>query len=460
MKAKRSFTSGAIFTPMLLFVLPVILTNALQTLYNIADHVVVGKFSSDSLALAAIGTSASISTLFLNIVVGLSVGGSVVISQAFGAGDRERVSKSVHTSLTFGLLFGVALSVIAIALARPLLIATGVKTALLSRATLYLVIIFAALPATSVYNFAAAALRAVGDSRTSLIILSASGLLNVALNLVFVLGFGMSVGGVALATAISKYVSAIAAVSVLMKRRDEPYALSLRRLGISKPLLLRMLRFGIPNAVQNSMFSISNVLITSAINTLPIYVLSARTIVFNVINLVNTFAASYTTSAITFAGQNYGAKKYSRVKRSMLLGIVQTFAITTLAGVITLLLLPSISALFVQSSTPDRALILATAYRIGIITLPVYGICGIMNVLSGTLRGIGAALSPMILSIVGVCGFRTLWIYTAFRHPAFHSAEGLYLSYALAWVLVILGLLVVLFLRWKHIPKDGETVEK
>ncbi len=457
MKTKRNFTSGPIFQPMLMFVLPIILTNVLQTLYNIADHIVVGKFSGDPLALAAIGTSASISTLFLNIVVGLSVGGSVVISQAFGSGDRERVSRGVHTSLAFGLLFGIGLSLLSIALTRPLLIATGVKPELLSRATLYLVIIFAALPAISVYNYAAAALRAVGDSRTSLIILAVSGLLNVALNLLFVMGFGMSVSGVALATAISQYASAIAAVYVLHRRRNEPYALSFAKLRISKPLLFRMLRFGIPNAVQNSMFSVSNILITGAINSLEIYVLSARTIVFNLINLVNTFAASYTTSAITFAGQNYGAKKYSRVKRSMLLGVLQTTTVTTAVGVLALILLPSVSTLFLQASAPDRELILDAARRIGIVTLPLYGICGIMNVLSGTLRGIGAAMSPMILSIIGVCGFRTVWIYTAFRHPALHSAEGLYLSFSLAWCLVILGLLVVLLRRWRQLPLEEET---
>lgn len=457
MKAKRNFTSGPIGRPMLLFVLPIILTNALQTLYSTADHIVVGKFSGDGLALAAIGTSASISTLFLNIVVGLSVGGSVVISQAFGAGNRERVSRSVHTSLTFGLLFGIALGILSIALTRPLLIATGVKTELLSRATLYLVIIFAALPATSVYNFAAAALRAVGDSRTSLLILTSSGLLNVALNLLFVIGFGMSIGGVALATAISKYVSAIAAVTVLCRRRGEAYALSLKKLGISKPLLLKMLRHGIPNAVQNSMFSVSNVLITGAINSLEVYVLSARTIVFNLINFVNTFASSYITSAITFAGQNYGAKKYSRIRRSLFVGILQTALVTTAAGVLALLLLPFFSTLFVSASEPDRVLILESARRIGVITLPLYGICGIMNVLSGTLRGMGTALAPMILSVVGVCGFRIVWIYTAFRYSALHSAEGLYLSYSLSWSLVVVGLLAVLLWKWRQLPLKEEA---
>ncbi len=449
---KKNFTEGKIFTPMLLFVLPIMLTNVLQTMYNIADNVVVGKFSGDTLALAAVGTSSSLSVLFLNIIVGLAIGSSVTVSHAFGAKKYDEVSRSVHTALSFGAIFGTVLAIFAIILTEDMLILTDTSPEILGRATLYLKIIFAALPATAIYNFAAAALRAVGDSKTSLYILAASGVLNIVLNIVFVTAFDMSVDGVALATAVSKYASAIAVVTVLIKRRGECYALSFGNLRISAPVLKKMLRFGLPNSIQNSMFSISNVLITGAINSLPTYVLSARTIAMNLTNLANNVSSSYMNAMITFSGQNFGAKKYRRIKKSLLICILQSVVVSLLFGIVGLLFIEPISSLYIASNDPLRLLIIEEARSIGSVTLPLYFICSIMNAISGTLRGMGYSLPPMIASLIGICGFRILWIYTAFAHyPVFHSAKGLYTSYPISWMLVIIGLVPVLTFALKKL---------
>ena len=457
-RTQRSFTSGPFFMPMLWFVLPIMLTNILQTLYNIADNIIVGKFSGDPLALAAVGSTGALSALFLNLAVGLSAGASVVISHAFGARDYKRVSDGVHTALVFGLLFGVGLGALAFVFAEDMLILMGTKPELLASATLYLRIIFIGIPASSVYNFVAASLRAVGDSRTSLYILSLSGLLNVGLNLVFVLGFGMSVDGVATATVISQYASAISVVAVLALRRGAPYTIYFKKLVISTPMLKRMLRFGVPNAIQNSMFSISNVLMTGAVNTLETHALSARVIAMNLTNLVNNVSAAYTNAAMTFAGQNYGAKEYGRIKRTIAVGIMQAVTLTLAVGFTGFLFVEPISTFYIAEGDPATAVIIGYAREVCSVTLPFYFICSIMNILTGTLRGIGYSVYPMVISVFGICGLRTTWIFTAFKHPALHSLVGLYIAWPISWVLVISGLVVVLAVVWrkmKNAPQGG-----
>lgn len=447
-RVKKDFTTGPIFMPMMAFVLPIILTNILHTLYNIADNIVVGKFSGDLLALAAVGSSGSLSALFSNIIGGLASGAAVVISHYFGAKDYEKVSKSVHTALAFGLILGIGLGAFAFIFTEDMLILLGTKPELLDAACTYLHIIFAGLPAVAVYNFAAATLRAVGDSRTSLYTLSLSGLLNVVLNLFFVLLFDMSADGVALATAISQYASAIAVVIVLAARRGTVYTLYFRRLRISKPILLRMLRLGVPNSIQNSMFSISNVIFTSAINTLDTYALSARTIAVNIMALLNNVASAYTNAALTFAAQNYGARNAGRIKKTLFIGLLQSCVITLFAGILCFMFIEPISDFYIAAEDTGREAIIGYVRDACIVTLPFYFIDSIMNVLSGSLRGVGYSLYPMFISIFGICGFRIIWVYTAFNIPAFHSLWGLFMSYPISWLIVIFGLVVVLLSTW------------
>ena len=443
---KRDFTKGKIFGPMFTFALPIILTNLLQTTYNIADNVVVGKFSGDTLALAAVGTASSISAFVLNLVIGISVGAGVVVSQAYGAKDYEKVSRSVHTSLCFGLIFGLVVGALAFILAPHVLMWTGVKDELLSRATLYLRILFMAYPATAIYNFSASTLRAVGDSRTSLYILASSGILNVALNLVFVLFFHMSVGGVALATAISKYISAIVITVVLCRRKGEAYAFSFSKAKISREELLAMLRFGVPNSIQNTMFNLSNIFFTAALNGLDTYVLSAKTIAMNLTGVANNFSSSYMNAMVTFSAQNYGAKKPQRIQKSLLICVLQGAVITLSVGLMLFLFIHPISSLYIDSTDVNRELIMKCVREIGLVTLPYYWLCSVMNASSGALRGMGYSIIPMVNSILGICGFRLLWIFFAFPLEIFHSAEGIYLAFPISWGLVVIANFVCIFL--------------
>ena len=453
---QKDFTHGKIFGPMFFFAIPIMLTNILQTLYGIADNIVVGKLSGDNLALAAVGTAGSISALILNFVLGLSVGSGVVISQAYGAKNHEKVSRGVHTAITFGALFGIVMGTVAFLLTPQMLIWTDVKEELMERATLYLRIIFAAYPATAVYNFAAAALRAVGDSRTSLRILALSGLLNVGLNLVFVLALGMSVGGVALATAISKYVSAIAIIIVLLRRRGESYAFSFAKMKISRGELLEILRFGVPNGIQNSMFSISSIFFTVAMNSLDVYVLGAKTIAMNLTGVANNVSSSYMNAMLTFSAQNYGAKKPKRIQKSLGICLLQGTVFTFLIGMAMYLLVGPISSLYISASDPARELTMACAKSIAAVTLPYYFLCSIMNATSGALRGIGYSTVPMISSIVGICGFRILWIMFAFPLEMFHSAWGIYLAFPLSWALVVLANILTLWIVSKGVRERLE----
>ncbi len=448
---QKDFTKGKIFGPMFIFALPIILTNLLQTTYNIADNVIVGKFSGDTLALAAVGTAGSISAFVLNLVIGISVGAGVVISQAYGAKDYEKVSRGVHTALLFGLIFGLVVGTLAFLLAPHVLMWTGVKEELLSRATLYLRILFAAYPATAIYNFAASSLRAVGDSRTSLVILGISGILNVGFNLVFVLAFHMSVGGVALATAISKYISAIAIMVVLYRRKHEVYAFSFSKLKIARKELLSMLRFGVPNSIQNTMFNISNIFFTAALNGLDTYVLSAKTIAMNLTGLANNFSSSYMNAMVTFSAQNYGAKKPQRIQKSLLICLLQGVMMTFGVGMLLLLLNNPISSLYIDNADPSRELIMRCVKEIGVVTLPYYWICSAMNATAGALRGMSYSTIPMVNSILGICGFRLIWIYLVFPMDSFHSAQGIYTAFPLSWILVVIANITCILLVTKKV---------
>ena len=276
--SKRDLTNGPLFVPMIQFVIPIILTGMLQIVYNMADNIVVGQYSGDNLALAAVGSTSSLSNLIVNLLMGIAGGAGVVIAQSYGAKAFDRLSKAVHTSMTFSIIGGVAFCLIGLLISAPALSIMGTKDELMSRAVLYMQIICLGIPATAVYNFGAAVLRSVGDSKTPLIILSSTGVINVLLNLFFVIVCKISISGVALATIIAQYVSAITVVYILIKRTGESYALNIKQLHIDKDTLKEILRLGLPAGFQGTLFSISNIILTSGINQLPTADISGKTI--------------------------------------------------------------------------------------------------------------------------------------------------------------------------------------
>ena len=449
-KGKASLTEGPIFSRMLLFALPIILTGVLQVMYNMADNIIVGRFSGDPNALGAVGSASAVTILYINIALGIATGAGVVISQFFGAREEENVSRTVHTAMTFSVIGGVALMIVGIVFARPLLTLMGTQEVFYDKAVLYMIIICCGIPASAIYNFGAAVLRSIGDSKTSLYILSASGLINVLLNLFFVLVCHMTVDGVAYATILSQYVSAIAVVAVLMRRRGECYQLKLKNLRIEGDLLAKIMRIGLPMAFQSSLFAISNIIVASAVNTFPPHVVSAKTIAFNIEGITYTIMYSFATATMTFIGQNYGARKFARLNKIFLYAVIQVAVVGILVAQTEILFGEQISSLYISADDPSRDLIVDAVLEIFGIMLATYFLCGIMDTISGVLKGFGFSISSTVASLIGLA-CRVLWILFVTPTEKFHTIFGLFVSYTISWLITISLLLVFCAKVWKKL---------
>ncbi len=449
-KGKASLTEGPIFTRILWFTIPIILTGVLQVMYNMADNIVVGRFSGDPNALGAVGSTSSLTILFINILIGIASGAGVVISQFYGAKDNENVSRTVHTAMAVSVVGGILLMIVGIICARPLLTLMKTQDVFYDKAVLYMIIICCGIPASAVYNFGAAILRSVGDSKTSLYVLASSGLVNVLLNLFFVLACHMTVDGVAYATIISQYISAIAVVWILMRRRGECYHLKLRNLRLEMRLISRIMRIGLPMALQSSLFSISNIIITGSVNTFPPHVVSAKTIAFNIEGITYTVMNAFANASMTFVGQNYGARKFRRLNKVFIYSLIQV----TLAGILVaqteILFAEQLSSLYIGADDPSRDLIVEAVLEIFNIMLATYFLCGIMDVISGVLKGIGFSISSMVASLIGLA-CRVAWILFVTPTERFHTIFGLFVSYTLSWIITILLLLVCCVYAWKKL---------
>lgn len=417
---------GPIFTKLVAYAIPLMLSGILQLLYNAADIVVVGRFAG-STALAAVGSTGSLIGLVTNLFFGLSTGASVVAAQAFGAGAYKDVSDTVQTSMTVSGILGVLLLGLGCMLAVPLLRLTGSPDDVIHSAALYMRIYFLGMPGFMVYNFGAAILRAMGDTRRPLYFLTLSGAVNVVLNLIFVLGFHMTVDGVAWATVASQYLSAIMVLTCLIRSQGAIH-FDVQHLCIRKKQLLDILRVGLPAGLQSSLFSISNVLIQSAVNSFGSVAMAGNAAAANIEGFVYTSMNAMAQAATTFSGQNYGAKTYKRLKRIALLCVVTVTGIGLVIGLAAWGLARPLLGIYTSDSmVVERGLI-----RMGVIAT-TYFLCGIMDVMAGILRGMGRSVLTMVISLAGACGFRILWLYTYFlSHRTMHV---LYVSYPISWLL-------------------------
>ena len=433
---------------MLLFTLPIIASNVLQMLYNAADKAVVGRYSGDAGAIGAIGSTSSLTSLFVALAIGLSVGAGVCIAQRYGAHEEGALSRAVHTSFVIGAVAGVIVGVLGIFLAGTVLTLMKTPTDIIGGATLYMQIIFAGMPAKILYNFGAAILRSLGNSRTPLIILALAGLLNVGLNLVFVLGLHMTVDGVAYATIASEYVSALAVWVVLSRRRDAA-RFQFKSLCVDRRTLRDVLRIGVPSGVQSSVFSIANVLLQSAVNTFPTTTVSGNAVGGSMEDFTYVTMNSFYQTVMTVTGQNVGAKRPDRVRRTLLFGLVQVVSAGLLVAYGSILFADSILSLFVDKSLAETPLIIAAAKERNSVVLTTYFLAGIMEVLTGHLRGRGCSITPMISSLVCSCLLRVLWVWFVF--PFRHTLAFLFLCYPISWLLTaICHLLTALVLMQKE----------
>ena len=433
MKSKnQSMLQGPLLGSIISYTVPIILTSILQLLFNAADLVVVGRFCG-SISVAAVGATGSITALIVNLFIGLSVGAGVTVAHGVGSREDEVVHRTVHTAIPMALVSGAVLTVLGILLSEKLLTMMGTPENVLKLSTVYMQIYFAGITFTMIYNFAASILRAVGDTRSPLVFLTIAGVINVLLNLIFVTVLHMNVAGVALATAISQAFSAIAMVIVLMKRTDAA-KLNLRKLRFYGEQMKKMIRIGLPAGIQSSLFSISNVMIQSSVNSFGDILMSGNAASQNIEGFLYVTMNSFHQTAVNFIGQNVGAKQYGRVKKIVwiCLGcvLVTGFAMGTLICGFGEQLL----SIYITDSAEAVAWGLV---RMGIIAR-FYFLCGVMDVSTGALRGLGASVSPMVISVLGVCGIRIGWIATIFQIPRFHTPQCLYSSYIFSWTLTFL----------------------
>ena len=442
MQAKKyeiDMCNGPLISKILLFAIPIALSGILQQIYNAADMMVIGRFAGSN-DMAAIGSVSSISGLLVNLFMGLSVGVNILVARYYSSGQEKDMDETVHTAISVAVLAGAILTVIGLVFARPLLIRMDTPAEIIDQAVLYMSIYFLAMIGMLVYNFCAAVLKGVGDTRTSLYILLLSGALNVVLNLVFVIVFRMGVAGVAIATVISQYVSAFLVVRTLMKT-DASYRLSLKQLRIVPDKLKKMAARGIPTSIESILFSMANVLMQSSVNSFGADVVAGNTAGANIASFAHAAMTCFHQTAISFVSQNYSVKQYKRIHRIVL--ICCGFAV--LMG----LLLGNGVVLFgeplLKLYTDNPEVIFWGKKRLVIMGIP-YFLCGLQEVMRGVLRGLDHSTLTMIISLVGACGLRVLWIFTVFQR--FHSYQVLILclpiSYALLFIVLFVSYLIIL----------------
>ncbi|MBE6958877.1 MAG: MATE family efflux transporter [Ruminococcaceae bacterium] len=451
-KHQQSMLQGPIFPSIVAYTVPIILTSLLQLLFNAADLVVVGRFCG-SQSVAAVGATSSITNLVVNLFIGLSVGAGVSMAHAIGSRDEKAMHRTVHTALPMAVISGVILTIVGISLAETFLTWMDTPPEVLPLSTLYMQVYFAGMTFNMVYNFSAALLRAAGDTKSPLIFLTIAGVINVVLNVIFVTLFQMNVAGVALATTISQGVSAVLVVIALMRRTDAS-RLYLKKLRFYKRQLLQIVAKGLPAGIQSSLFSISNVVIQSSINTFGDVFLSGSSAASNIEGFVYACMNAFMQTALNFTGQNAGAGQYARIKKIAGICMVSVTVVGITLGALVYVFSPYLLAIYITDSPQS---IVYGVERLAFLVLP-YFLLGLHEVASGTLRGLGASVSPMVVSVLGVCGFRILWVETVFQIPQFHTPDWLFVSYPISWVLTfVTELILLVFVYRKFAAKCRKT---
>lgn len=442
-KYEMDMCNGNLFKKIIIFCLPLMAMGILQLFYNTADLLVVSLFSGDKNALGAVGSTSSLINLIVNLFMGLSVGTSVVCSRTYGAKEFDKMSRVIHTSVAISLLIGTILGIFGFFTSKSLLYLMNNEEPL---SVIYLKIYFIGMPFNMLYNFAASILRAIGDTKRPLYYLIISGLINILLNLFFVIVCKLSVAGVALATIISQFISCILIMNTLIKSK-ETYRVEVKKIKIHKKELLEIMKVGLPAGIQSSIFSISNVIIQSSVNQFD----KVATSLLGTGEIINTakngnsaassiegfvYAAmnSVYYAALSFVGQNIGAKKPENIKKVTLYSLIHVTLIAVILG--GLLFIFGKELLYIY--TKDSEEINIGYIRLHYLCLP-YFLCGIMDVMVGVLRGMGYSIVPMIVSIFGVCGFRIIWIFTVFHMNTdfqnFSDLNLLYISYPISWII-------------------------
>lgn len=425
-KYEIDMCNGPILSKLVIFAFPLMLSGILQLLFNAADIIVVGRFAGSE-SLAAVGSTSSLINLLTNVFIGLSVGANVLVARYYGSQSRKDLEETVHTSILLAVIGGVILIAVGLSLAAPLLEMMGTPEDVLPLSVLYIKIFFLGMPANLLYNFGSAVLRAVGDTRRPLYFLLTAGVINVILNLIFVIKFSMGVAGVALATVISQCISACLIIRCLVISEAD-YRLCIRKLRLVPNKVRSIVRIGLPAGLQGAIFSISNVLIQSSVNSFGSVAMAGNTAASNIEGFVYTAMNAIYQTALSFTSQNVGAKKRERIDKILLQCLFIVSIIGLVLGVGTYLLGHPLLSLY----TTSEKVIEFGLVRLSIIST-MYLLCGIMDVFVGSLRGLGYSITPMLVSLSGACLFRIFWIFTIFQ--MYHTTFSLYISYPISWIL-------------------------
>ncbi len=443
-------TEGPILGKMIRFALPLMLSSILQLLFNAADVIVVGRFAGSE-ALAAVGSTGSLINLLINLFIGLSVGTNVIVARYLGAHDYDNCQESVHTSILLSVIGGSALIFIGLFFAKPLLTLMGSPKDVLPQASLYMQIYFVGMPMNMLYNFGSAIMRSTGDTKRPMFFLIISGIINVCLNLFMVIVLHMGVAGVAIATVVSQTVSALLTLIALM-RTDGFCRVDLRKLKIHKDKLLAMIHVGLPAGLQGIVFSISNVLIQSSVNSFGSTVMAGNTAASNIEGFVYVAMNAMYQTALSFASQNLGAKKYDRLNKIMIQSVATVAVIGLVIGPLAYAFGRQLLGIYSESEE---------VIRYGLVRMRIiantYFLCGIMDVMVGNLRGMGYSISPMIISLTGACGTRVIWILTVFA--AYHDLNVLYSCYPLSWFLTAVAHIICYIIVKRKFDKKVKAEE-
>ena len=445
-KYSLDMTNGPFLKKILRFSLPLVLTGLLQMIYNTADVIVVGRFAGGT-ALAAVGATGSLVHLILNIFLGMSMGSGVMTAKYIGARDENSVKRCVHSAMLLSILSGIFVAIFGFVFSEQLLVMMDSPEDVLPLSKLYLQIFFIGAPAGMVFNFGASIVRATGDTKKPLLILSLSGIVNIVLNLILVIKFNMSVAGVAIATIVSQYISATIIVIVLFKMKNA-CKLDIKKLRFHKEELKRILYVGIPAGIQNSLFSVSNVIIQTTVNSFGSVAMAGIAASSNIDSLIYTCTNAISQTTMTFSSQNYGAKKYENFNKIYLRCIVLTIVIGGGMGALGVVFKDFLVGIF----STDPAVIEIGAQRLTLI-LPFYFFCSLMDVGAGQLRGMGKSFLPMLVSLLGGCGLRILWIFAFF--PKNPTLIYLYYAYPISWTITFVVLFVCYFIVRKQILKKS-----
>ena len=440
-KYEIDMCNGTIMDKLISFALPLMISGMLQLMFNAVDIIVVGRFTG-SQALAAVGSTTALICTFTNLFIGVSLGANVLAARFYASGKTKEMSETVHTAILLALISGIAMSVIGILCARESLVLIATPDDIIGQAALYLRIYFSGMPFFMLYNYGAAILRAVGDTKRPLMYLIAAGTANAVLDLLLVIIFKMGVAGVAIGTITSQFISCVLVIRCLCKT-DAIYKLYISKLRIKKYYLIQILKVGLPAGIQSTVINFSNVLLQSSVNSFGEIAMAGYTAANNILGFLYVSVNSVTQACMSFTSQNYGVRKFKRMDKVLANCAILSIIVSVVIGGGSYLLGHQILGIY----TKQEDVIQCGMEILSISTIP-YFLCGLMDMIPGSMRGVGYSAVPMILSIIGTVGTRLVWIYGVF--PEHRSLYVLFMSYPVSWGLtIVMQAICLVFVRRK-----------